>query len=137
MEMGTTNHTVINASGAEESITITHSRYNAMQYDFYIPSSIWSHQAVQTFVNRLLSIEPGATIFTNGLIGIWHGDTEQTQIYRFILRTDRLEKKVMTGALQAEIGRLMADLASTPLRQNTFCYTETEIVMNNAEAPAR
>jgi hypothetical protein len=131
--MGATKHTVVKASGIEESVSINHACYAAVQYDFYIPSTIWSHQAVQTFLNRLLSIEPGATIFTTGLIGLWRGDTEQTQIYRFILRTDRLQKETMAAALRSEIGQLMADLAATPLRQNAFCYTATEMTMNTAE----
>lgn len=130
--MGTTRHTITNASGTAEEIAVNHTRHDAVQYDFYIPSAIWNDEAVQTFLGRLLVIEPGATIFTNGLIGLWHGDTEQTEIYRFIVRTDKLDKKVIDAALELEIGQLMADLAPTPLKQKAFCYTETEITVTTA-----
>ena len=127
--MSTTTHTVKNAKGTAERIAVTHDRYNAVQYDFYIPVAIWSHPSVKTFLTRLLSIEQGATIF-NGLTGVWQGEQEQTRIYRIILRSDRYQRDNVTSAFAGEIGRLMAELAVSQFAQQAVLYTETDIFMN-------
>jgi heme/copper-type cytochrome/quinol oxidase subunit 1 len=127
--MTTTTHTVTNNSGTAERMTVSHDRSNAVQYDFYIPEAIWNHESVQTFLTRLLSIEQGATIF-NGITGVWQGDEEQTRIYRLILRSDRFQRNNVTSAFAGEVGRLMAELAVTPLAQQAFMYTETDIMMH-------
>ena len=127
--MCSTSHTVRNQSGSAESVSISHDRCRAIQYDFYIPAEIWDAAPVQTFRTRLLDIVPDATIF-NGLTGIWEGTAEQTRIYRMIVPAARFQRNNVTNAFRSEIGRLMAELVVTPQTQQAFMYTETEIEMN-------
>lgn len=127
--MSTTSHTLQNQAGSAEHVTVSHSRCPAVQYDFYIPTAIWDTPPVQTFLTRLLSLEPGATVF-NGLTGVWQGETEHTRIYRLILRASQFQRNNVTDALRPEIGRVMAELSLTPQHQQAFMYTETDIQMN-------
>lgn len=122
-----TEHTVQTGDGQNCRVSANHEDYRANQYEFYIPEAIWSHQSVQTFITRLASIEPGATIF-QGLVGVWQGEPEQTPIYRVILRTGQFDPANTRSALHSEIGRLMADLsASDESAQDAFMFTETDI----------
>lgn len=127
--MSTTTHTVPNQSGCVEHVTVSHAREAAVQYDFYIPTEIWDAPAMQTFRTRLLAMDPGATEF-NGLTGVWQGDTEETRIYRLILRASQFQRNNVTDALKQEVGVLMATLSLTAQRQEAFMYTETDIHMN-------
>lgn len=127
--MCTTSHTLQNQSGSASRVTVSHSREVAVQYDFFIPTAIWNERSVQIFLTRLLSLEPGATVF-KGLTGVWQGETEDTRIYRLILRASQFQRNNVTDALRQEIGVLMATLSLTPQQQQAFMYTETDIQMS-------
>ncbi len=128
-----TNHTVEDAQGQAVRVTINHSHYQAVQYDFYIPVSIWDATRTQTFLERLLSLQSGATVF-NGLTGVWRGDQEETRIYRMILRADQFDRNNIRTAFQNEVGSLMADLSVTSLRQEAVLFTETAIALSLSQA---
>jgi len=129
--MCTTSHTLHNQSGPAEHVTVTHSREAAVQYEFYIPQAIWDTPPVQTFLDRLLFLEPSATLF-NGLTGIWQSKAEETRVYRLIL-SGQFQRSNVINTLRQEIGVLMAGLSQTPQHQQNFMYAETEIQMNKAE----
>ncbi len=78
-------HTVQTGCGSGYRVRVDHDDYAAVQYEFYIPEAIWLCPSVQTFIRRMQSIEPGATVF-HGLIGVWHGVSETTRIYSLVLR---------------------------------------------------
>ncbi len=122
-----TSHTIQTGKGQGDRIIVNHNEYEAIQYEFYFPETIWNHPSCQTFMQRLGSIEDGATIFA-GLIGVWEGDSEQTRIYRMILRADRFDRSNVRTTLHSEIGSLMAGLsASANSAQDAFMFTETVI----------
>ncbi len=122
-----TEHTVKTPVYKGHRVSVNHEDYEAIQYEFYIPEAIWNHSSVQTFLQRLESIEPGATIFA-GLVGVWQGEHEQSRIYRKILRAEQLDHANTRAALHSEVGRLMADLsASAESTQDAFMFTETHI----------
>ena len=122
-----TEHTVQTGSGQGYRVSVNHEDYQAIQYEFYIPEAIWEHESVQTFIERLESVQPGATIF-QGLVGVWQGQPEQTRIYRMILRAGQFDPANTRSALHSEVGRLMADLsASDESAQDAFMFTETDI----------
>lgn len=132
-----TTHTVQTGGGKGYRVSVHHEDYQATQYEFYIPEAIWNHQSVQTFIERLESIEPGATIF-QGLVGVWQGQPEQTRIYRMILRAGQFNPANTRSALHGEVGRLMADLsASKQSAQDAFLFTETDIRATMANGLAR
>ncbi len=135
--MPQTTHTVQTGSAGGYRVRVYHEDCAAVQYEFYIPEAIWNHESVQTFVNRLESIEPGATIF-QGLVGVWQGQPELTRIYRMILRAGQFDPANTHSALHSEVGRLMADLsASDESAQDAFMFTETDIRATMANGLAR
>lgn len=135
--MAKTTHTVQTGEGQGYRVIVNHEDYQAIQYEFYIPEAIWNNQSVRTFINRLESVEPGATIF-QGLVGVWQGQPEQTRIYRMILRAGQFDPANTRSALHSEVGRLMADLsASNQSAQDAFMFTETNIRVTMANGLAR
>lgn len=124
-----TEHTVQDSNGQATSVRVSHTCSQAVQYEFYIPDSIWNAAPTSMFIQRLLSVESGATIFT-GLTGVWRGDQEETRIYRMVLRAGRFDRENARGAFRNEIGRLMAELSVTANAQEAVLFTETEIVMH-------
>jgi hypothetical protein len=132
-----TNHTVHTGPGQGYHVRLTHEDYPAIQYEFYIPEVIWSHPSVQTFIQRLKSIEPGATIF-QGLVGVWHVQPEETRIYRMVLRADEFDRANTRSALHSAIGQLMAHLSgSDESAQDAFMFTEADIRVTMANGLTR
>lgn len=129
--MSTTTHTVKN-HGQAKPVKVDHNRNKAIQYEFYIPLKVWKEKRGKAFISRLGSLEPGATIFA-GLIGVWKGKAEETNIYRLILKTGLYDRKNVTDSICSEIGNMMAELSVSDVPnvpQDAFMYTETEIYMN-------
>jgi hypothetical protein len=124
----TTTHTVRPLrEGGAKPVVVSHEDYCAIEYEFYIPAAIWAHSATQTFIHRLQSVEPGATLFT-GLHGIWRGQSEYTHVYRLILQACRFDRRNVRMTLQTEVGVLMAALSTwEESRQEEVWFTEREI----------
>ncbi|MEX0652816.1 MAG: hypothetical protein WD534_02200 [Phycisphaeraceae bacterium] len=122
-----TNHAIQPPQGQASHVAVTHRAYEAVQYDFYIPTLIWELPSVKRFIERLDAIDPGATRF-EGLTGVWRGDREGTSVYRKILRRDQFDPDRTRSALQEAVGQLMADLCASPaFAQDTVMFTETPI----------
>lgn len=122
-----TEHTIQPPQGRAYRVAVSHKAYDAVQYDFYIPTLIWELPSLKRFIERLDAIDPGATRF-EGLTGIWRGDREGTSVYRKILRRDQFDPDNTRSALQAAVGQLMADLCASPeFTQDTVMFTETHI----------
>ena len=106
---------------------VEHETYEAIQYDFYIPENIWTHRAVQRFIDRLQSVEQGATVMSR-LSGVWQGEPEQTGIFRIIVPASRSDAAEGRAALHQEIERLMDELAGDAASaQEAFMFTETAV----------
>lgn len=132
-----TEHTVKVPVYQAHRVSVSHEDYEAIQYEFYISEEIWDHSSVQTFLERLESIESGATIFA-GLVGVWQGEPEQSRIYRKIIRAGQFDLANARAAFHSEIGRLMADLsASAESAQDTFMLTETDIRVTKSSGLTR
>ncbi len=132
-----TEHTVKMPVYKGHRVSVNHDDYEAIQYEFYIPEAIWNHSSVQTFLQRLESIESGSTIFA-GLVGVWQDEPEHSRIYRKILRAEQLNPVNTRAALHSEVGRLMADLSAfAEAAQDAFMFTETDIrvTISNAVTP--
>ncbi len=109
--------------------------YSAIEYEFYVPAAIWDHAAVRIFLDELLSVEKGATIF-KGTIGIWQQTTEITHIYRVTLRRDRFSPDNFVQTIQNRIARLMADLTeSLDAWQEEIIFTAKEITVSSNKLP--
>jgi hypothetical protein len=50
-------------------------------FDIYLPTALWTFGALGTFVQRILHVCPGATIY-EGAVGVWQGHGESTRILR-------------------------------------------------------
>ena len=132
-----TEHTVQTGEGQGYRVAVRHEDYDAIQYEFYIPEAIWTHPSVQTFLNRLRSIQPNATIFA-GLVGVWQGEPEQTCIYRMIIRAGHFDSANTRATLHGEVGRLIGDLsAADDSAQDTFMFTETNFRASMASGLTR
>lgn len=109
---------------------IEHCDYAAVQFDFYIPESIWSEARTQKFIETIQSVEQGGTIF-KGLTGMWQGDQESTRIYRVTIPCDGMGRAILRAALHAEIETLLRSLALSPsTMQTALLFTETEIYVS-------
>lgn len=123
-----TQHTIKTKKGSAARVSVRHADYCAVEYEFYIPALIYRRRATKRFITRLQSIEPGATVF-KGLQGIWRGESENTHIYRMILRGGRFDRKNVRTTLQNEIGALLAALSQLPgkVPQEAVMFTEREV----------
>jgi hypothetical protein len=131
-----TTHTTqpLRPDNAKE-IPIEHEDYRAIQYDFYIPAAVWDHSRVKVFRQRLESIASGATIF-KGTTGVWMGQSEDTHVYRMIIREGQFDPNGTRSVLHGELGRLLADLSTwRESAQQAMMFTETDIRVTMARAP--
>ena len=132
-----TEHTVQTDEGQGYQVRVSHEDYVAIQYEFYIPETIWDNPSIQTFLQQLGSIQPNATIF-QGLVGVWQGEPEQTRIYRMILGAGQFAIGNVRAALHSAIGSLMAELSgSAEHTQDTFMFSETDIRVTRSNGLTR
>lgn len=72
-------------SGPNDPTAVTHhfTRTTATHqvFDIYLPTTLWTLGALSTFLQRLLTLCPGATIY-EGAVGLWQGQAEGTRILR-------------------------------------------------------
>ncbi len=109
--------------GRKTTVAVEHEEFQAMEYDIYVPAGIWSHSAVQAFVNEPVSLEGGATI-SKGATGLWRGGQEETNIIRIVVRAARVDHDRFFDHLHQRLGELMAHLAEVPeAQQNTMMFT--------------
>jgi hypothetical protein len=111
---------------------IKHHEFKAIQYEFYIPTLILGHPAVKLFIERLGSVELGATTIPE-LGGVWKGVPETTTIYRMVVHANRFSRKGFRLAVQPEIGKMMDELArdaNEKMKQEAVLFTETKIHVN-------
>jgi len=136
--MSETDHTIRPAQhGEAERVKVTPNDYAAVQYEFYIPCSVFSHSATRLFLERIQSVENGATVFS-GLTGTWQDkatgreETEPVAIYRVIIHGQRFQQERARIAIQNEADRLLALLSEwQESRQTEFWFTETNIHVNS------
>lgn len=115
--------------GSAATVEVDHDDKVAIQYEFYIPQSIWSHSATRTFITRLGTLAPGATIF-KGATGVWESETESVNIYRLILEGGKFDPNNTRAALHSEVGQLLARWSEwTGSAQKAFLFIETAISM--------
>lgn len=121
--------------GIQKTIKVEHKEYDAVQYEFYFPQSVWSNSATKSFIIKIGNLAPGATIF-KGATGIWKEDEEDINIYRLILGGDEFNKGSINSLLYSEIGQLMAYWAEWDESiQEAFLFTETDIKMTISSLP--
>ena len=117
--------------GEATQITIEHENVGCVQYEFYIPATVYLHTAVRRFLSRLGKLAPGATI-SKGAIGSWEGGEEDVNVYRLIL-SEGFDREKMRGTLHEEIADVMASLAeSKESAQQEVIFTEVEIRMDRS-----
>lgn len=106
---------------------VTHDDFDAVEYEFYIPAAVFDHSATKDFIARLKTIQPSATI-SKGLQGVWQGSTEDTNIFKMVLRKGQFDAAQLRSVLRSEIGRLVASLSAwTESKQGSVLFTEREI----------
>jgi hypothetical protein len=119
-------------SKAPLKANLDHNEYPATQYEFYIPAAIWSHTAVKDILKYLQKIDKNATIF-KGMIGVWRGGAEDTNIYRLILKPKegKTDPGTLRPMIQKQIEPMMAALAAWGESvQEAFMFTEQQIHVN-------
>jgi hypothetical protein len=118
-------------------IDIVQDDYAATQYEFYIPSAVWSHSAVRDFIAQLHTLENGATIFKTAT-GVWEGVQEDTNIYRLIYKPREGTAEQTRAILQPWVADMMAHLAEwRESRQVMFLFTEQTIQCCISEIPSK
>jgi hypothetical protein len=124
-----THHPLVKGEPAQ--ITIEHENVGCVQYEFYIPATVYLHTATRRFLSRLGKLAPGATI-SKGAIGSWEGGEEDVNVYRLIL-SEGFDREEMRANLHAEIADVMAALAeSKESVQQEVIFTEVEIRMDRS-----
>lgn len=124
-----TYHPLVKGEAAQ--IVIEHENVGCVQYEFYIPATVYLHTAVRRFLIRLGKLAPGATI-SKGAIGSWEGGEEDVNVYRLIL-SEGFDREAMRGTLHSEIADVMAALAeSSESAQQEVIFTEVEIRMDRS-----
>ena len=122
--------------GISVKMQLTHEDYQAFEYEFYIPAIIWQHPAVQAFLHQLRAIQPAATVF-EGLLGLWGGEMEATNVFRMIVREGEYDLKTVRMELHREIDELMLELAKDPeAKQEAFMFTERALTITMAKLPS-
>ena len=114
---------------------IEHLNYAAIQYEFYIPRQIWNLEAVRLFIERVDSVQSGATVLPH-VVGVWLGDREGTRIYRKIIRSARIARDSLRQLFEDEIRRMMRDLPPAN-QQDAVLFTENEIFVSLSQDRAR
>lgn len=78
-------------AAATHSLSRTTSKHQL--FDIYIPEALWGLDALETFVQAILSLAPGATIY-RGARGVWNAQGEDLRVLRISIEvTDSGGKK--------------------------------------------
>jgi hypothetical protein len=113
--------------GKAMRVAVEHDEFAAIEYEIFIPAGIWTHTAVQEFLDEPLKIEGGATI-SKGATGFWHGSEEETHVIRIVVRADSTDPDAFFDSLQERVGRLMSRLAEWPeAKQQEVMFTAKEV----------
>jgi len=129
---GSTQHSIkpLRRAAAAARVAVSHDEFVATEYELFIPAGIWTHTAVQEFLDEPLRAEGGATI-SKGATGLWRGGQEETHVIRIVVRhaADREHgADRFFDLLQRRVGRLMARLAEWPeARQQEVMFTAREV----------
>lgn len=99
-------------------------------FDIYLPDVLWTMGATQIFVNRILGISPGATIY-EAATGVWQSTREQTRVLRVSVEIVDASGRVvfdvnnLRGAVRDAATNLLVDLRSD------FGHVEQAIFFND------
>lgn len=111
--------------------------FEALEFDFFLPTAIWDHQAVCAFRDDLAAVEPGATI-QHANTGLWNGEAEGTRVYRLLLRVGAFDPDRVTRWLHRRVGRLADELAGdAAARQDEVRFTRRSVQVFTATPPPK
>jgi hypothetical protein len=84
---GSTEHRIkpLRRAISPARVDVLHDEFVATEYEIFIPAGIWTHTAVQEFLDEPLRAEGGATI-SKGATGLWRGGQEETHVIRIVVR---------------------------------------------------
>ncbi len=104
-----------------------HEEYEATEFEFYVPSVVWTHCDVIEFRDRLAELPNGATVIKS-VDGLWQDQSEETNIFRVIVRRGQVKLESLRNWAQNEVSRLTARLSqSEDSKQECVMFTEKNV----------
>lgn len=107
-----------------------HEDYKATEFEFYFPAAIWTQLDVMQFRNSVANIPQGATVIKS-VDGVWQDQSEETHIFRIIVRRGQFSESDLLEWLHNEVSKLTARVSqSKETEQECVMFTRKVITVS-------